>query len=53
MLALFRGLFAPQLDLHNFIREIGKNAAIEVPTHAQIVLDCLLGAQKEISAVLV
>lgn len=51
MLALFRGLFAPQLDLHNFIREIGKNAAIEVPTHAQIVLDSLLVAQRGINAV--
>lgn len=46
MLALFRGLFAPQLDLHNFIKEMEKNAVIEVPTHAQIVLESLLIAQK-------
>lgn len=42
-------LFAPQLDLHNHISEIGKNA-VEVPTHAQIGHESLLIAVTEINA---
>lgn len=33
----FQGLFAPQPDLHNFIREISKEDVTELPTCAQLV----------------
>lgn len=46
MLALFRGLFAPQLDLHNFIREIGKLLQVKHQHMHMLVLEFLLIAYR-------